>query len=107
MLVIPPGVCHSPLDFVVRRCVLGGDVGQVSKDLGAVDGETGKQNEFLPGGAQQACVVLYGELAEKWQLLDPRDLAEEQLVCQTTQQSEQLHLGQLVPGFNKNKNNSF
>ena len=37
------------------------------------------------------------QLAEEWQLLDPGDLAEEQLVRQATQQRKQLHLGHLVP----------
>lgn len=88
---------NSPLQLVIRRRVLGGDVSQVSKDLGAVDGEAGEQDELLPGGAEQAGVVLYGKLAEEWQLLDPGDLAEEQLVRQATQQGEQLHLCHFVP----------
>jgi len=85
------------LQLVVGRRVLGGDVGQVSEDVRAVDGEAGQQDELLPGGAQQAGVVLDGQLAEERQLLDPRDLPEEQLVGQPAQQGEQLHLAHLVP----------
>lgn len=88
---------HSPLKLVVRWRVLCCDVGQLSKDLATVDSEAGEQDELLPGGAEQAGVVLYGELTEEGQLLDPGDLAEEQLVCQTAQQSKQLHLCYLVP----------
>lgn len=62
---------HSPVQLIVRRRVLGSDIGQLSKDLGTVDGEAGEQNELLPGGAEQASVVLNGELAEEWQFLDP------------------------------------
>lgn len=83
-----PTLRHSPLQLIVRRRVLGSDVSQFSKDLGAVDGEAGEQDELLPGGAEQAGVVLYGELAEERQLLDPGDLAKEQLVCQATEESE-------------------
>lgn len=93
-----PSPCHSPLQLIVRRRVLGGDVGQVSEYLGTVDGEAGEQDELLPGGAEQTGVVLYGELAEERQLLDPGDLAEEQLVCQATQQGKQLYLCHFVPG---------
>lgn len=87
----------SPLQLVIGRRVLVGDVGEVSQDLGAVDGQAGEQDELLPRGAQQARVVLDGELAEERQLLDPRDLTEEELVGQTAQQGEQLHLGHPVP----------
>lgn len=90
-------LAHSPLQLIVRRGVLGRDVSELSKDLRAVDGKAREQDELLPGGAEQAGVVLYGELAEERQLLDPGDLAEEQLVRQATQQSEQLHLRHLVP----------
>lgn len=103
-VIFPPSICHSPLDFVIRRGVLGGDVGQVSEDLGAIDGEAGQQDELLPGRAEQTGVVLYGELTEERQLLDPGDLAEEQLICQATQQRKQLHLGHFVPGCNKTNN---
>lgn len=89
---------HSPLQLIIRWCVFGGDVGQVSEDLGAVDGEARQQDELLPGGAEQAGVVLYGQLAKERQLLDPGDLPEEQLIRQATQQGKQLHLGYLVPG---------
>lgn len=97
----PLSHCHLPLQLVVRRRVFGGDVGQVSEDLGAVDGEAGQQDELLPGGAEQAGVVLYGKLAEERQLLDPGDLAEKQLVCQAAQQGKQLHLCHFVPGTHK------
>lgn len=75
-------LCHLPLQLIIRWRVLGGDVGQVSEDLGAVDGEAGQQDELLPGGAEEAGVVLYGKLAKEGQLLDPGDLTEKQLVCQ-------------------------
>lgn len=93
---------HSPLKLVVWWRVLCCDVGQLSKDLATVDSEAGEQDELLPGGAEQAGVVLYGELTEEGQLLDPGDLAEEQLVCQTAQQSKQLHLCYLVPRWANN-----
>lgn len=92
---------HSPLQLVIRWRVLGCDIGQVSEDLGTVDGEAGEQDKLLPGGAQQAGVVFYGELTEERQLLDPGDLTEEQLICQATQQGKQLYLGHFVPGMNK------
>lgn len=100
---------HSPLELVVRWRVLCSDVGQVSKDLGTVDGEAGEQDELLPGGAEQTGVVLYGKLAEEGELLDPGDLPKEQLIRQATQQGEQLHLCYLVSGIQegdkKNNNN--
>ena len=83
---------HSPLQLVIGRCVFVSDVGQVAQDLSAVDGQTGQQDELLPGGTQQACVVFNGQLAEERQLLDPGDLPEEQLISQTTQQSKALTL---------------
>lgn len=93
----------SPLQLVIGRRVLVGDVGEVSQDLGAVDGQAGEQDELLPRGAQQARVVLDGELAEERQLLDPRDLTEEELIGQTAQQGEQLHLGHPVPATRTRK----
>lgn len=87
----------SPLQLLIRRCVFVCDVGKVSQDLSTVDGQAGEQDELLPRGTQQAGVVLDGELAEERQLLDPRDLTEEQLVGQAAQQGEQLHLGHPVP----------
>lgn len=101
MLSTPPNPHNSPLQLVVGRRVLGGDVGQVSEDLSTVDGEAGEQDELLPGGAEQAGVVFYGELAEERQLLDPGDLAEEQLVGQATQQRKEFHLCHFVPGTHK------
>lgn len=97
--VSSPFCCHSPLQLIIRRRVLGCDIGQVPEDLGTVDGEAGEQDELLPGGTEQAGIVFYGELAEERQLLDPGDLTEEQLVCQATQQSKQLHLSHFVPGM--------
>lgn len=85
------------MKFLIRRRVLGSDISQIPQYLCTVDGQAGKQNELLPGGAQQAGVVLNGELAEEWELFDPSDLPEEQLVSQTTQQGKQLHLGHPVP----------
>lgn len=105
-VIFPPSIGHSPLDFIIRRGVLGGDISQVSKDLGAIDGEAGQQDELLPGRAEQTGVVLYGELTEERQLLDPGDLAEQQLICQPTQQRKQLYLGHFVPVCRKTKNDS-
>lgn len=96
-LQVAPALSDSPLQLVIGRRVLVGDVGQVSQDLRAVDGQAGEQDELLPRGAQQPCVVLDGELAEERQLLDPRDLTEQQLVGQAAQQGEELHLGHPVP----------
>lgn len=98
-----PSLCHSPLQLIVRRRVLGSDIGQFSEDLCAVDGKAGQQDELLPGGAEQAGVVLYGELAEEGQLLNPGDLAEEQLVCKAAQQGKQLNLRHFVPATHSNK----
>lgn len=92
----PCGVTPSPLQLVVGRRVLGGDVGQVAEDLAAVDGQAGEQQQLLPGGTQQAGVVLDGKLAEKGQSLHPGDLPEEQLICQPAEQGEELHLRHLV-----------
>lgn len=86
------------MQLIIRRRVLGSDVGELAEDLRSVDGEAGQQDELLPGGAQQAGVVLDGKLTEEGQLLDPRDLAEEELVGEATQQREQLHLCHFVPG---------
>lgn len=94
---------HAPLQLIICRRVLSGDVGQLAKDLRSVDGEAGQQDELLPGGAQQAGVVLDRELAEEGQLLDPRDLAKEELVGKATQQRKQLHLRHFVPGGQKGR----
>ena len=91
-------LCNSPLQLLIRRCVLGSDVSQVPQYLGAVDGQAGQQDELLPGGAEQAGIVLDGELAEERKLFDPCDLSEQQLVGQTAQQGKQLHLGHPIPG---------
>lgn len=96
-------LCHSPLQLIVRWRVFGSDIGQFSKDLCAVDGKAGQQDELLPGGAEQAGVVLYGELTEEGQLLNPGDLAEEQLVCKAAQQGKQLDLRHFVPATHNNK----
>lgn len=89
---------HSPLQLIICRSVFGSNARQLAKDLRSVDSEAGEQDELLPGGAQQAGVVLDGELTEEGQLLDPRDLAEEEFVGKATQQCKQLHLRHFVPG---------
>ena len=87
------------LQLVIQGWVFSGDGCQVSKDLCAVYGEAGEQDELLPGGAEQAGAVLDGQLTEEGELLDPRDLTEQQLICQTAQQGKKLHLGYPEPGW--------
>lgn len=96
-MVTASALGNSPLQLMIRWSVLVSDISKVSQDLGAVDGQTGEQDELLPRGTQQACVVLDGELTEERQLLNPRDLTEEQLVGQTAQQGKELHLSHSVP----------
>lgn len=89
------------MQLIIRGRVFGSDAGQLAKDLRSVDGEAGQQDELLPGGAQQAGVVLDGELAKEGQLLDPGDLAEEEFVCKAAQQREQLNLRHFVPAAHR------
>lgn len=85
------------MQLILRGGVLGGHVGQVPKDLPAVDGQGGQQEQFLPSGTQQTGVVLDGELAKEGQPLDPGDLPEEELVRQATEKRKELGLSDLVP----------
>lgn len=87
----------SPVQLVVRGRVLGGDVREVTKDLFAVHSQRREQDQLLPGGAEQAGIVLDGEFAEERQLLDPSNLPEKQFIRQTTQQRKQLCLSHFVP----------